>query len=216
MAIDKIIDGAKFFKTVRNSVFPGRLTQQQVDGMNVILSAWDCSKFSDLRWLGYMFGTDYHETAATMQPIKEYGNYDYFERMYGPYGKRPETARRMGNTRRGDGARYCGRGFVQLTWANNYKRAGEIVGVDLYNNPDLAMEPAIAAKIMFAGMTDAEIVFEDLRDDLNFSFTGKTLEDYFNDRTEDWYNARRIINGTDHAAMIAETARDFHAALAYT
>jgi hypothetical protein len=183
--------------------------------MNIILDTWDKSVFDDLRWLGYMFGTAYHETAATMQPIKEYGGYDYFERMYGPNGRRPDTARRMGNVNPGDGAKYCGRGFVQNTWHNNYKRAGELTGVDLVNNPDLAMQPDIAAKIMFAGMTDAKIIFEDFSDDQNFSFTGKTLEDYFNDTTEDWYNARRIINGTQAAAMIAETAKDFYAALDY-
>lgn len=73
--------------------------------------------------------------------------------------------------------------------------------------------PDVAAKIMFGGMTAAEIVFEDKASD--FSFTGKTLEDYFNETTEDWINARRIINGTDHAVMIAETAKDFYAALDY-
>jgi putative chitinase len=216
MAHGKTINREKFFTTVRKNIFNGRLTQGQVNGMNAILKAWDESVFTDLRWLGYMLATSYRETGATMLPIKEYGTYDYFERMYGPNGKRPAVARQMGNTRPGDGALFCGRGYAQMTWANNYKRAGKLVGVDLYRNPDLAMQPDIAAKILFAGMTDAEIIFEDFHDDQNFSFTGRTLEDYFNDMREDWYNARRIINGTDHAVMIAETAKDFFAALAYT
>ena len=58
------------------------------------------------------------------------------------------------------------------------------------------------------------MIFADFRDDENFSFTGKTLEDYFNDTTEDWYNARRIINGTQAAALVAETAQDFNNAIA--
>jgi len=207
------IDRTKFFPLIRTSVFPGRLDQKQVDGMNIILDAWEKSSFTDMRWLGYMLGTTYHETASTMQPIKEYGTYEYFERNYGPNGRRPETARAMGNVNPGDGAKYCGRGFIQNTWANNYRRGGEVVGVDLYSNPDLAMRPDIAAKLMFAGMTDREIIFEDFSDDRNFSFTGKSLEDYFNDTTEDWYNARRIINGTQAAAAIAETSKDFYAAL---
>jgi putative chitinase len=207
------VDRNKFFPFVRQSVFGGRLKQSQVDGMNAILDAWDKSTFTDPRWLGYMMGTAYHETAATMQPIKEYGSYDYFENMYGPNGRRPEVARSMGNVNPGDGAKFCGRGYVQNTWANNYKRGGKLVGVDLYNNPDLAMRPDIAAKLMFAGMTDREMIFEDFSDDQNFSFTGKSLEDYFNDTTEDWYNARRIINGTQAAALIAETAENFFAAL---
>lgn len=205
----------KLFNTVRANPFPGRLTQSQVDGMSVILNTWEASTLTDLRWLAYMLGTAYHETAATMQPIREYGGYDYFERMYGPNGRRPDTARRMGNTEPGDGARYCGRGFVQLTWKNNYARASRVVGVDLVAQPDLAMEPSIAARVMFEGMTDREMIFEDKSADPAFSFTGRTLEDYFNYTLEDWFNARRIINGTDHAAMIAETAQDFYAALEY-
>lgn len=207
------IDRTKFFPAVRGSVFGGRLAQGQVDGMNTILDTWEKSVFTDTRWLAYMLGTPYHETAGTMQPIKEYGTYEYFERMYGPNGRRGDVARRMGNVNPGDGAKYCGRGYVQVTWHNNYQRAGKLVGVDLVTNPDLAMRPDIAAKIMFAGMTDAEIIFADFRDDQNFSFTGKTLEDYFNDTTEDWVNARRIINGTQAAELIAETAQNFNDAI---
>jgi putative chitinase len=208
------IDREKLFTSVRQSVFHGHFRQSQVDGINIILDTWDASVFDDLRWLAYMLGTSYHETGATMQPIKEWGDTAYFTRMYDVTGKRPDTARKMGNTRPGDGPKYCGRGFVQLTWKNNYERAGQLLGIDLVNNPDLAMVPANAARIMFEGMTDANIIFEDEASaDSAFSFTGKTLEDYFNDSTEDWINARRIINGTDHAAMIAGTAQDFYVAL---
>lgn len=210
------IDRAKFYAKVRHSVFPGRLRQPQVDGIEVILDTWEASTFTDLRWLAYMLGTTYHETAATMQPIREYGSYEYFERMYGPNGRRPDTARQMGNTEPGDGARYCGRGFVQLTWKINYERAGRAIGVDLVNDPDRAMVPVNAARIMLEGMTDTRILFENHNSlDPLFSFTGHTLEDYFNEDEEDWFNARRIINGTDHAQMIAETAKDFYAALEY-
>lgn len=216
MANGKTVDRAKFFKGVRNSVFPSHLTQKQVDGMNAILDAWDKSVFTDLRWLAYMFGTTFHETGGEMQPIAERGGYDYCERNYGPNGRRPDTARKMGNVHAGDGYKYRGRGDVQMTWHNNYKHAGDIIGVDLVGNPDLAMQPDIAAKIMFAGMTDVNIVFENFHDDQNFSFTGRSLEDYFNETTEDWYNARRIINGTDHAQMIADTAQDFNDNLEYS
>lgn len=208
------MDRKKFFTEVRQSVFHGHLRQKQVDGINIILDAWTASVFNDLRWLAYMLGTAFHETGATMQPIKEYGNLAYFTRMYDVQGKRPDVAKRMGNVRPGDGARYCGRGFVQLTWQLNYKRAGYILGIDLVNNPDLALKPDVAARIMFEGMTDALVIFEDSTSvDPKFSFTGRTLEQYFNAKTEDWINARRVINGLDHAGIIAETAQDFYAAL---
>lgn len=212
----KKVDRAKLFGVIRQSVFHGHMSQLQVDGINVIVDTWDSSVFEDLRWLAYMLGTAYHETAATMQPIKEYGSEAYFIRMYDVRGKRPDVARAMGNTEPGDGPRYCGRGFIQLTWKNNYRRAGKTIGVDLVGNPSLAMNPDVAAKVMFEGMTDEAIIFEDHQSaDPKFSFTGKVLENYFNASTEDWFGARRIINGTDHAAMIGETAQDFFDALDY-
>lgn len=211
----KTVNRGQFYTVVRHAVFPGRLTQEQVNGMNAIIDAWDASVFGDLRWLAYMNATAFHETGGRMIPISELGGYDYCERMYGPNGRRPATARAMGNIHPGDGYKYRGRGYVQITWHNNYLRAGRLIGVNLAANPDLALQFPIAAKIMFAGMTDAEIIFDDFEDDQNFSFTGRTLEDYFNETTDDPYNARRIINGTQAAAMIAETHRDFLGALAY-
>lgn len=213
--VTDLIDRPKLFNHVRGAVFHGHFNQRQVDGIDHILNTWDISVFDDLRWLAYMLGTTYHETAATMQPIKEYGGVAYFTRMYDVNGMRSETARRMGNTEPGDGAKYCGRGYVQLTWKINYIRASKLVGVDLVAKPDLAMEPAIAAKIMFEGMTKTEIIFEETSPDGNFTFTGKCLENYFNDTTEDWVNARRIINGIDHAELIASTASKFYDGLDY-
>ncbi len=54
---------------------------------------------------------------------------------------------RMGNVDPGDGYKFRGRGAIQLTGRDNYKRAGEALGLDLVNNPDLAKDPENAAKI---------------------------------------------------------------------
>ena len=62
---------------------------------------------------------------------------------------------------------YYGRGFVQLTWARNYKTMADLLGVDFLNHPELALELDNATKIMFAGMTKG-------------LFTGKSLGNYFN------------------------------------
>lgn len=197
-----LVDRSKLFTGARHSVFQGRFNQSQVDGINHILDAWDASPHTDLRWLAYMLATAYHETAATMQPIREYGSDAYLTQMYDVQGRRPDTARSMGNVNPGDGIKYCGRGYVQLTWHTNYKKMGDALGVDLVNTPDLAMDPNIAAKIMFLGMTERKNCF-----------TGKVLSDYLSDLTEDFYNARRIINGLDHAHEIAETAQKFYEVL---
>src|SRR4051812_960412 len=111
-----MIDRAQFFEDVREDIFHGHMKQSQVDGMNTILDAWEKSRFTDIRWLAYMLGTAFHETADTMQPIHEYGGPAYFTKMYGPEGANPARARSMGNVNPGDGIKYCGRGYVQLTW----------------------------------------------------------------------------------------------------
>lgn len=70
----------------------------------------------------------------------------YFERRYGvKYA--PKTAKILGNKVPGDGERYHGRGYVQLTGRDNYKMAGQALGIDLLNHPELAARPDVAAKI---------------------------------------------------------------------
>lgn len=78
---------------------------------------------------------------ANFKPIHEYGDTAYFTKMY-------EGRTDLGNVVAGDGARYAGRGYIQLTGRANYRNYGNIIGVDLENNPDLAMQPEIAAEIM--------------------------------------------------------------------
>jgi predicted chitinase len=135
-----------------------------------------------------------------MQPVHEYGGNGYFTRMYDINGARPNMARRMGNVNPGDGIKYCGRGYVQLTWKNNYLRMGNLIGENLVDNPDLAMRPDIAVKIMFIGMTS----------EVKNTFSGVNLQKYFNENNEDWVGARHVINGTDHAELLAETSQKFY------
>jgi putative chitinase len=196
-----MINRTFFFATIRKSLFNGRLTAGQTAGLTTLLDRWDAEpKAQDRRFLAYALATAHHETARTMQPIREYGGEAYFIRMYDITGNRPALARRMGNTTKGDGPRYCGRGYVQLTWKENYGRAGEALGLDLVANPEQAMEPAIASAIMFAGMREGW-------------FTGLKLGDFFSGNREDWRNARRIINGFDKADLIKSHALAYQAAL---
>ena len=116
----------KLFDTTREPLFRGRITQDQVDGINFLVKACREKNFRP-SWIAYVLATAYHETAKTMQPIKEFGGHDYFMRMYDVSGRNPERARRMGNTNIGDGPRYCGRGYVQLTWKVNYDKAGRSI-----------------------------------------------------------------------------------------
>lgn len=178
-----MIDRAVFFDHVRHGPFPGKLAQAQVVGTGTILDEAERRGMIDDRWLAYMLATAYHETAHTMQPIEEYGHGKGH-----PYGKPV------------NGHVYYGRGYVQLTWDYNYKKMGDLLDIDLVNHPERALEPAVAAGVMFEGMERG-------------SFTGKKLGDFFNGRLTDYVNARTIINGHDRAEQIAGYARLFHAAL---
>lgn len=192
------INRAAFFAAVRSSLFGGRLTEAQVQGLEALLDSAPADM--PLAHLAYCLATAFHETAQTMQPIKEFGGTAYYRRMYDIQGDRPAKARELGNLTPGDGAKYAGRGYVQLTGRANYARASKEVGFDLVASPDLAMQAGIAAVIMFSGMKAGW-------------FTGKKLSDYFRRGLEDPYNARRIINGLDRAGDIAEYYRKFLAAL---
>ena len=89
-----------------------------------------------------------------------------------------------------NGQTFYGRSFPQITWEDNYKRMGERLDIPLHANPDLALDPTIGAEIMCEGMEHG-------------LFTGKGLPDYFDADTDDPRNARRIVNGTDKASLIA-------------
>lgn len=67
---------------------------------------------------------------------------------FGLYDPPSQIAKNLGNTQPGDGARYKGRGYVQLTGRFNYARVGKQLGVDLEGNPDLGCDGATAGLIL--------------------------------------------------------------------
>jgi predicted chitinase len=184
------MDRQIFFTTIRPLFV--HLTPAQVVGIEAKLDEFERRKLTDLRFLAYMLATSYHETGKLMAPVRE------------GFAKSDMAARRIVRNRKYggevNGHVYYGRGDVQLTWLKNYQAMGKLLSIPLAENPDLALKPEVSAAIMFEGM-------------LRGSFTAKKLSDYFNDTKTDWVNARRIINGTDKAAMIAGYAREFHTAL---
>lgn len=191
-----------FFDACRKGVMGPTLDGDEVSGSEVILDAMAGAPIS---WCAYALATAWHETAHTMQPIREFGGTAYLRRMYDVEGQNPARARKMGNVTPGDGPRYCGRGYVQLTWRSNYRKAGEKLGYPLEGNPELAMRPDIAAQIMRRGMAEGW-------------FTGKSFRSYLPAEgpatLAEFKAARRIINGTDKADLIAGYAVQFQAALA--
>jgi len=87
----------------------------------------------------------YHESGG-FSLMKERGSPRYFKKLY-DIAHNPRLAKILGNLHVGDGSRYHGRGFIQLTGRGNYRKTGQEIGQPLEDNPELASDPNIAAKI---------------------------------------------------------------------
>jgi hypothetical protein len=179
------MDRAAFFDVMRQEF--GSLSQSQVEGTEALLDVAEEYQLP-MNQFAYVLSTSWHETAATMMPIAEYGKgegHDYGEPC-------PEYGNQVA----------YGRGYVQLTWVYNYERADSECQLDgrLLKDFDLALDPEVASQIIFQGMLEGW-------------FTGKKLGDYVNDIITDYYNARRVVNGTDRADMLAGYAESFEQAL---
>lgn len=190
-----------FFTHVRASLFGGALRQSQVMGIEVIFDEWDRRKGENLTDLAYALATTFLETGPAskeghMQPIFERGPVDYFDK----YEPGTRIGKVLGNTQKGDGFRFRGRGLIQLTGRSNYAKAKRETGVDLIEYPDKALDPKLAARIMFDGMTAGW-------------FTGKKFSDYLRKSPPDFKGARAIINGHDKDVEIAGYATKFYSAL---
>lgn len=183
-----LTDPARFYASVRSRL--GKLTQSKVDGFEAILPALDGLP---LAHAAYALATAWHETASTMQPVIEsYWLPDRYRRKLRYYP-------------------WYGRGYVQLTWEANYRRAdaecataGLIVAGEIIANPDKVLEPLISAFIMRRGMDEGW-------------FTGKSLRTYLPiagvATREQYLKARRIINGNDKADLVEDYAQWFERAL---
>jgi hypothetical protein len=146
-----------------------------------------------LRHVAYTLATVRHETGGTFKPIKEW--------------RAPEgTAHRKLQDRYWHTGFY-GRGFVQLTWDWNYRKAGQklagqwLGGVQIHadtleQHPDFLLRPAISYAVLARGLREGW-------------FTGKKLGDYITETATDYVRARRCVNGNDRAQMIATYAQEF-------
>lgn len=135
--------------------------------------------------------------ALIVQTFQRYGDKDAHKLAYILATAKHECSFRSIEEHRTNSARqnaywytgYYGRGYVQLTHQRNYAKMSRLLGVDLVQQPHLALKPSFAARILVQGMLDG-------------SFTRKKLSLYINKNGQDYYNARRVVNGTDRAERI--------------
>jgi predicted chitinase len=85
-----------------------------------------------------------HES-HNFQSMVEYGGSLDFRKYDPKYA--PKKAKALGNKKVGDGARFKGRGYIQLTGRYNYKRAGQALGLPLEAKPELVEKPEVAAQV---------------------------------------------------------------------
>jgi putative chitinase len=194
---------AAFFAHLRkrdSGVFGTSLSQAQVQGTDALLDAIERHGIPDIRHAANILAQVYHETGGRMMPVREtFANSDAqaiarldaaFARGQLPWVRNPYWR---------DG--WFGRGAIQITHRENYKRLGDRIGVNLAANRDRALDPVVSADIAVIGMAEG-------------LFTGKSLSDYFNASGSDVRNARRIVNGPDGTEdRVAGYHRAFLAAL---
>lgn len=188
------IDRTYFFEQVRELLYPRvGFKQIQVDGLEFLLGRLEADeRFTDIRRIAYILATVKHECADTFQPITERGSKSYFDKYEGRAS--------LGNTMPGDGFLMRGRGYCQTTGRRNYTLFSKRLGIDLVDNPDLALDRNVAYQMMAIGMDEG-------------LYTGKKLADYVDGKKCDFLHSRRIINGMDRAALVASYAHAFLVAL---
>ena len=113
----------------------------------VVLKAAQKAGFKGAELAQFMAQTK-HESwdFARLKEKPQPGVKGYFAKKYDPK-LAPKTAKILGNKKLGDGEKYKGRGFIQLTGRDNYRMAEKALGLPLLNNPDMAANPDVAAKI---------------------------------------------------------------------
>lgn len=194
------MNNAAFFGAVR-PLFGGALSQSQVNGLQHLLSA---TQSLPIAHRAYLLATAHHETAKTMQPVRETlatTDDQAIKRLDAAWAKgQLKWVSKPYWRKDADGKAWFGRGYVQITHKDNYAKAGKLVGIDLVRDPSQALNPTVAARVLVEG-SKAGI------------FTGKRLADYLDGTTPDYVNARRIINGIDRAGQIADLAEGYEKAL---
>jgi len=177
------------------------IAEKRKEQINFLFDKFEQSEFT-LKQCAYILATVKHESNQTFKPIAEgywikenriKKLYKYYELnnpgaliTIFPNGINPPT--------------YEGRGRIQTTHSYNYKKIGDILGLDLITNPDLLLQNDIDWEVLELGFTKGV-------------WTGKKISDYINKDITDYYNCRRVVNGLDKADLIRSYAEEFESGM---
>lgn len=145
------------------------------------------------------------EAAFLAQLAHESGELRYMEELAS--GAAYEGRKDLGNTQPGDGKRYKGRGPIQLTGRANYKKYGDLLGLDLVNDPTIAATPEVGFRI--AGQFWSLNGLNQLADQQDFKQITKRINGGYNgleDRTMYYDRAKRVLNKDDAVDASASAA----------
>ncbi|MCB1156925.1 MAG: hypothetical protein H7A25_20105 [Leptospiraceae bacterium] len=172
--VNRLVDATSKNHTSNNDRFMPSQLRESKGHIKILLNACKAHGVTDPGQIAYVLGTVRRESNMGNLMLEKVSD----ERANAAYANIIGN----GDEASGDGARFKGRGYVQITGRANYAEWSQKLGVDLVENPDKAMEPSIAAKICVIGMRDG-------------SYTKRAkLADFINASKRDFLNARKIVN----------------------
>ena len=185
-----------FFDSLRGNIYKDGFTQTTIDTLTAIYME-GIKRGMSIAQIAYCMATPYHEVGPKLDPRTHELGFTAHS-----YGQRPGACAdgTFSNIPPFNSLFYYGRGLPQLTWLNNYQKMAKRKGKPYDTQPEMLFDLDDSVWVLMEGMQYG-------------IFTGHKLSDYITIGKIDWINARRIVNGTDKAELIAGYAQAFDRAL---
>ena len=202
--VTRLVDATRKNNLSNNDRFSEAQLQVAATHIKILLDECRVNSVTDLGQIAYVLGTVRREANMGNSMIEKISDDDANKR----YSKEALPSLGNGDLASGDGARFKGRGYVQITGRGNYARWSQKLGIDLIGNPDRACEPTIAADICIIGMRDGM-----------FAPAAGPMSRYILGAKRDFLNARAIVNGgelkrfPEKAKLIVSYSESYYAVL---
>lgn len=187
------------------------LSASMKKGLHHLFDSWEKFGDADPRRLAFVLATARRESMDSFEPIREAprcGTDDLCRQKAigklladraAKYTRPVSDNYAMPDS---SGQRFYGRGFVQITLRDNYRKAGAKLGLDLVSNPDQMLDADIAGQVLVRGMLEG------------WFGNRKPLSTYIDGEKADWINARNNVNPrSPNKPITAAYAKDINACL---